>query len=97
MKKLILSFALLFSTTSNAYYLPQVGYQITPDVVTAQIYNSTGYPLFCQGRVYGYTQTGVYLTAWFSDTVLPFNSAYAYVYAYYPHYFVNAWSNIRCH
>lgn len=97
MKSFVLAIAMMLtSASSQAFYVPQVNYQITPNVVTAQVYNSTGYNLFCQGWVYGYTQAGTYQTAWFNSYIAPFNYAYAYVYAYAPYYFHSAWSDVRC-
>ncbi|MFP5519443.1 MAG: hypothetical protein ACLGGX_06035 [Bdellovibrionia bacterium] len=88
--------ALMLPLSANAYFTPNVQFNIQPYQVAAQVYNHTGSLLYCQGYVYGMTQTGVYYNAWFADYVPPMQYRYAYVYSSYPYYFVNAWADIRC-
>lgn len=97
MKLLVsLLFALLVPAMSYAWWTPQVQHSVTPYYVQAQVNNPSPYPVFCQGYVYGNTQMGQSVYAWFTSTVPGYGYAYAYVYANPPYIFVSAWSEIYC-
>ncbi|NUN04340.1 MAG: hypothetical protein HUU57_01145 [Bdellovibrio sp.] len=97
MKSLIaLIFALFLPALSHAWVMPQVQFYVTPHYAQGQVNNPTPYPQNCQGYVYGQTQNGIPLNAWFAAQVPPYSFVYAYIYANPPYVLVNAWSEIYC-
>lgn len=89
-------FALLLPAMSYAWWMPQVQFNMTPHYAQGQVNNPSPYPVFCQGYVYGNTQTGHTLSAWFSSSVPAYGYAYVYIYANPPYVLMNAWSEIYC-
>lgn len=94
-KFIILTLAFLMPLSSFAW-MPQFQYYVTPQYAQVQVVNSTPYNAFCEGYVYGSTQTGHTVYSWFSSVVPAFGFQYAYVYANRPYMLVNAWTNIQC-
>lgn len=97
MKSFLIALVVLFSGfQAQAWWLVQPYYQIQPQVVHATVHNPYYRPLYCQGQVWGITQTGQWVSTWMNTWVPPFQSRYVYAYTYYPYYFVGANSSIYC-
>ncbi|KHD88225.1 MAG: hypothetical protein OM95_09940 [Bdellovibrio sp. ArHS] len=97
MRNLIVAIAgFMLPSLGFAWWVPQMQFQVTPQWAAVQVYNYTGVNAFCQGQVFGLTQTGVWMNSWFQVWVPAGGFQYAYVYANGPYYFVNATANVQC-
>ena len=102
MKKILLLIILLclfFSTTANAqhsWWSANANVKASSLQVTASVYNGLSRPIFCTGRVEGYTYYGQTLWSRFNAVIYPDNNAYAYVYTNHNNQFISAYANIRC-
>jgi hypothetical protein len=82
---------------AQAYWFPvHPQYHVTPLQVTASIYNSTGYTIYCEGRLEGLTQSGFISYANMSTWVYPGNWGYAYVYTHDHNPFFTWGGNFYC-
>lgn len=96
-KNLALALVLSAVTSSAFAFFPaHVQWFVNPTVAVARVVNVWGYPVFCQGRVFGITANGVPAHAWFRDFVPAgqFREAYLYTNGYNP--FINAHSEVFC-
>ena len=72
--------------------------QITPNMITGQVYNEFPRPMRCSVRVNGLRNDGFVQTAWAQITLMPGAFEYAYVYTTnYPLYFINGEAFADCH
>lgn len=99
-KALFLVLVLGFSSTAFAQYFlanPQVS--VFPAQVTAQVINTYGRPIVCNGQVFGQYATGQVATTYFAQQyILPGQFRYATVYTNaYVNPFVRGWANINCY
>jgi hypothetical protein len=94
---LVLSMA-AFASTSFAQFFPARAYvTVTPNVVTAQVYNPHYQPIFCSGRAIGVTAFGVPLFSYFNSVIPGGQYRFAYVYStVYGDPLINGWSEIYC-
>ncbi|WP_413557388.1 hypothetical protein [Bdellovibrio sp. HCB209] len=96
MRFLMTAIATLLVSSSAFAWWPQWSYQINGYQAAVTMYNPTGYMAYCQGYVNAQAQNGQVFNAWFADWVGPFQYRTAWVNAYPPYFFVNAWANVNC-
>ena len=93
---LALTFAALTPASALAWWDPQPLITINPNLVQAAVYNSTPRTIFCRGYVYGLYQTGLPINNQLVAHVPPGVTAYVYVQAGPPFFFVDGYADIRC-
>jgi hypothetical protein len=96
MNKIFATILLSFLPWAAFAWVPPMSFQVTPQYAQVQVSNPSPYNTFCQGYVYGVTQAGFSVNSWFSSYLPAYGYQFAYVYAYAPYYFVNAWAQIQC-
>ncbi len=63
---------------------------------SAQVANHFGWPVRCQGNVFGVTQFGVHRSAWFDQIIPAGQYRYAVVGVFPGEFFINGYANINC-
>ncbi|MBO9665480.1 MAG: hypothetical protein J7501_01530 [Bdellovibrio sp.] len=96
MRFLMASVFSLFLSSAAFAWVPAYNYQLNGNTAAVTFWNNTPFTVFCQGYVMGQVQNGATVNTWFADWVGPMQYRTAYVYANYPFYFVNAWTNVNC-
>ena len=92
---LALVFSLL-SFSATAQSIAHVEWFLHPTVAVARVVNVWGWPVHCQGRVFGVTASGMPSVAWFND-IIPagqFREAVVHTIPYNP--FIDGRSDILC-
>jgi hypothetical protein len=94
---LIVSLATLtgFSKPAHAFRLEAVT-TVSPNMVTAQVYNTLPAYVNCRVQVVGMLNNGLTETAWAQLSIGPGQYEYAYVYTNYPFYFINGAGQAFC-
>lgn len=87
---------LLMCQLNYAWWQPASQFNITPHAVTVTIVNPTHYWIFCQGRVVGVTQFNFWAQSWMQNWIAPGTFQQAQTYAYFPSFFINGFTDIRC-
>jgi hypothetical protein len=97
MKKSIFLVTLLVSFNTFAWFKVNAQMWVNPLNVSATVSNNFGYPIFCQGTVYGLTRNGFQAFANFAPQWIPagtYRTAFVYTNIYNP--FINGSSQIYC-
>jgi len=84
------------SSIALAWWQAEAEVEISETVVTAIITNSRNRSIFCEGRVYGRTQTGILLENWGQTTILSGRSVQLRVETDSTNSFIQGWANVRC-
>lgn len=96
MKNLLVAFVGFMIPAVSFAWIPQMQFQVTPNWAAVQVLNPYGYTAFCQGQVFGLTQTGLWVNSWFQVYVPAGGYQNAYIYANSGFYFTNASANVQC-
>lgn len=98
MKKLIFSaVATLMLSVSAEAFIPQMSFYVNREVAVARVYNSTFYPIACNGQAFGATYNGVVLNTWVNSLVImPNTFVEVYVHSNYYDPMARSWAHIEC-
>jgi hypothetical protein len=100
MKLKVLLFTAMLATATSAmaqFFPAQTFMSVLPGRVSAQVVNPYFQPIVCSGQVFGQTNYGVVLNAFFVEQLLPPGAhRFAFVQTNPWQPFVHGWSNIHC-
>lgn len=92
----ILALTVMSSSAFAQWYPVQAHVTWNQFQATAQVANHFGWPVRCQGNVYGVTQFGFHRSAWF-DQIIPAGQYRVAVVGVFPgEVFVKGFANINC-
>lgn len=96
----LFSLALALSTLANtqeanAQFYAWGNVYVSPTYIQARIVNSTPYPAWCSGRVWGVDSWGRWVSSWVNTGVPPYQTRTVYVYST-GNAFVRGDANINC-
>jgi len=92
---LVLAIVAFNSTPASAFQVFG-NVQVTQNYASGQFCNQWNGPVYCSVNTTGIMQTGQYVYAYANMFLAPGQCDYAYVYANYPYYFVNANASGNC-
>ena len=95
---LILTFILFTSSApaQSGWWHANAHVNLTRVRVDAYVYNGFPRPVYCEGRVNGYTLSGHVLWSNYAAVIPPGRNVHAYVYTNLNNPFVNGNANIQC-
>lgn len=96
LKSLVMALALTLSASAFAWFPANPRMYVLPLEARAEVTNFTGWPIRCQGYVFGRTFYGFVRQAWFDQVIFPGQFRIAVVGAFPADPFVQGWAQINC-